>query len=78
MSTPEDTTTPPTDSDLPTYVKRVKRDMFEGLAEEAVASFAKPLDEPPETEIDIKDVIYRGSYSWLDSEEPTVAIPGES
>lgn len=76
MATPEDTTTLPTDSDPLTYVKRVKRDMFEGLAEEAIASFAKPLDEPPETEIDIKDVIYRGSYSWLDSEEPTVAIPG--
>lgn len=53
------------------------RDITEGLVLKAIQSLSKPNVEENDR-VKPKDVIYLGSYNWVDESHPTIIVPGES
>lgn len=51
------------------------RDILEGLVEEPLKVF-HPGDAPAMGNIVLDDVQYLASYSWIESKEPTMLVPG--
>ena len=54
-----------------------KRDIMDGLLPDIVQTIPKPVDIPGELGVEISDVEYVASYTWLDTNKPTIAVPGE-
>ena len=52
-----------------------KREIMDGLKTEPIHTFEK-IDDPDDLDVKIEDVQQHGSYSWLDAQEPTIAVPG--
>ena len=52
------------------------KNILEGLYPSTIHSFEKPVDVPGSDDIVIDDVKYIASYSWVESTEPTILVPG--
>ena len=50
---------------------------MDGLKAEPILTFEK-IDDPDGPDVCIKEVQQHGSYSWIDTQEPTIAVPGQS
>ena len=55
------------------------RDLYEGLHKELVEVISKPtlVYRVPEPDIQPKDLIYLGSYNWIEATVPSIIVPGE-
>lgn len=55
------------------------RDLYEGLNKESTEVISKPTlaYRAPEPDIQPKDLIYLGSYNWIEATVPSIIVPGE-
>ena len=56
--------------------KNRKRDPTSGLLKGVVETIPPPILEGSEKHIVPEDLIYIGSYNWVDSPNPTIIVPG--
>ncbi|GJE92535.1 hypothetical protein PsYK624_086890 [Phanerochaete sordida] len=52
------------------------KNILQGLYPSTIQAIEKPSDVPGSDDIVIDDVQYVGSYSWTESQEPTILVPG--
>ena len=50
---------------------------MDGLSTENEYTIPKPETISDELDIEISDVEYVTSYTWLDTSKPTIAVPGQ-
>jgi hypothetical protein len=64
----------------PSGVGNEGRDFLEGLKqpEKSVDTIAKPGDASNSKDIVIKDLMYLGSYNWVEAKQPTIIVPGSA
>ena len=55
------------------------RDLYEGLNKESTEVISKPtlICRVREPDIQPKDLIYLGSYNWIEATVPSIIVPGE-
>ena len=56
---------------------REKHNPTEGLIEAVLETLSLPTLEGFERDIVPKDVVYLGSYNWVESQNPTIIVPGQ-
>lgn len=58
--------------------KPKKREFFDGVEDStALETLDKPTEDVTEEDIEITDLSYVGSYSWVERDKPTIIVPGE-
>lgn len=50
--------------------------LMDGLERTPLRTISVPTVEPDEDDIRVKDFSYAGSYNWLNSDTPTILVPG--
>lgn len=53
------------------------RDILEGLLPSPVQTIEKPAACADADEIRVRDLKYIGSYNWVESQKPTIIVPGK-
>ena len=59
------------------YGARMKHDPSSGLIQAVLETLSPPTLEGSERDIVPEDVVYVGSYNWVDSPNPTIIVPGQ-
>jgi len=54
------------------------REILDGLLPSTIQTIGKPLAMTDADEIALRDLKYIGSYNWVESEKPTIIVPGRS
>ena len=67
-------TQPPNKS--PGSRKKRKYNPTSGLLKDVLETISPPILEGSEGDIVLDDLVYIGSYNWVDSPEPTIVVPG--
>ena len=62
---------------LPAARKKRKRNPTSGLLKDVLETLSPPVLEGSERDIVPKDLVYIGSYNWVDSPNPTIIVPGQ-
>lgn len=57
--------------------KNRKNDPTSGLLKEVLETVSLPTLEGYERDIVPEDLVYIGSYNWVDSPKPTIIVPGQ-
>ena len=53
------------------------RDILDGLLPSPIQTVAKPSASADADEIKVDDLKYIGSYNWVESQKPTIIVPGK-
>ena len=61
----------------PAARKKRKRNPTSGLLKEVLETLSPPILEGSERDIVPEDLVYIGSYNWVDSPSPTIVVPGQ-
>ena len=63
----------------PTYgpPKQPKHDPTSGLLKDVLETISPPILEGSERYIVPEDLIYIGSYNWVEAPNPTIVVPGQ-
>ena len=54
-----------------------KHDPTSGLLKGVLETIPPPVLEGSERDIEPEDLVYIGSYNWVDSQQPTIVVPGQ-
>ena len=57
--------------------KKRRRNPTSGLLKDVLETFSPPILEGSESDIAPEDLVYIGSYNWVDSQNPTIVVPGQ-
>ena len=53
-------------------------DPTSGLLDGVLVTLSPPIVEGHEKDITLEDLVYIGSYDWVETPEPTIIVPGQS
>lgn len=56
--------------------KRVPKYLTRGLSSPWLETLPRPPSEELGEDIELKELKYIGSYNWVESENPTIIVPG--
>ena len=61
----------------PAARKKRKYNPTSGLLKEVLEIISPPILEGSEGDVVPEDLVYIGSYNWVDSQNPTIVVPGQ-
>jgi len=61
----------------PVSRKKHKRDPTPSLLKDVLETLSPPILEGSERDVILNDLVYIGSYNWVDSPKPTIVVTGQ-
>lgn len=55
----------------------MRHNITSGLLRNVLETLSLPILEGSEEDIVLEDLLYIGSYNWVDSVRPTIVVPGQ-